>query len=126
MAKTTSGHPELTPVLIAEGASQLLAFLKTAFGAVEKEIYPGEEGKIAHGEVRIGGALLMLCDPSPEFPAQTARLFLYVDDVDAAHGKAVAAGAKDLGAPETAAEYGMRVGRVHDRWGNYWTLAQAL
>ncbi len=124
--KTLEGHPVLTPVFIADGAKALIAFMKDVFGAEEKAIYPGEGDKIAHAEVSIGGSMVMLCDPFDGFPVQTARIMLYVNDLDDVYKKGVAHGATGLGEPKDETEYGMRVARLQDRWGNYWTLAQVL
>jgi PhnB protein len=126
MAKTHGNHPELTPVIIVDGAADFIAFVAAAFGGVQTELYPGENGKIGHAEIQIGSALLMTCDPMPDFPVQTARLMLYVDNLDGTYARAIAAGAKGLTPPESHPEYGMATARVQDRWGNYWTLAKAL
>lgn len=125
--KTVGAHRVINPVLIIEGAQGLIDFLRQVFGAqVVGDIYPGEGGKIAHAELQIDDCMLMTCDPMPDFPVQTGRLFVYVHDLQRTYDKALAAGARGLSAPETHTDYGMAVARIQDAWGNYWTMAQAL
>jgi uncharacterized glyoxalase superfamily protein PhnB len=124
--KTVMGHPVVTPVLIVAGARKLIAFMEAVFGGEQQALYPGEGDAIAHAEVKIGDALVMCCDPMPDFPVQTGRLMLYTNNLQATYEKALAHGAKSLTPPEEHKEYGMATARVQDPWGNYWSIAQAL
>jgi PhnB protein len=54
--------------------------------------------------------------------ATTASVFLYVDDVDAAFGRAVDAGAK-VEMPLEDMFWGDRFGTVTDPFGHVWSLA---
>ena len=47
-------------------AARAIEFYKQAFGAVEKGVMKGPDGKIMHAELRIGDSIFMLAD---EFPA---------------------------------------------------------
>jgi hypothetical protein len=49
-------------------------------------------GVIGHAEVRIGGAIVMLFDGDPNWPATPAFLRLYVEDARAVYRQGVEAG----------------------------------
>ena len=54
------GYTAITPYLIVENAAGFLDFLANASGAVERMRIPMGQGLIAHAEVEIGGAVVML------------------------------------------------------------------
>src|SRR5437879_6448311 len=94
------GYPTLTPYLMVRGAAQAIAFYERAFGAQERLRLPSPDGTIGHAELTVGGSLIMLADetpgmgnPSPQALNGTPVSFvLYVEDVDAAFARALAAG----------------------------------
>ena len=47
------GYHTVTPYLTVPGLAKTIEFLKQAFGAEVREIMPGPEGRIMHGEVRL-------------------------------------------------------------------------
>ncbi len=117
------GYTAITPYLVAEDASGLIDFLTNAFGAIERMRMPMPDGSVAHAEVEIGGAAVMLGSAMPpEFPPTSAQIHLYVEDVDGAYAQAVAAGASGVAEPADQF-YGERIGRVIDPAGNTWTIA---
>ena len=117
------GYTAITPYLTVEGASAYIDFLANAFGAVERMRIPMSEDLIGHAEVVIDDAIVMLSDAAPpDFPAQTAHIHLYVEDVDAAYAHAVNAGAASDAEPEDQF-YGERMARVTDPCGVRWTIA---
>ena len=117
------GHTAITPYLVVEGAIGYIDFLANAFGAVERMRIPMSEDMLAHAEVTIDGAIVMLSDAvPPDFPAQPAHIHLYTTDVDAACARAVSAGATVDAEPETHF-YGERMASVTDPCGIHWTLA---
>ena len=117
------GYTAITPYLVVEGASGYIDFLANAFGAVERMRIPMSEDLLAHAEISIDGAVVMLSDAMPpDFPAQPAHIHLYVEDVDAVYARAVGAGATSDGEPKDEF-YGERMGRVTDAWGIHWTIA---
>lgn len=124
------GYPTLTPYLIVRGGAQAIAFYQRAFGAQERYRIPGPDGKtVGHAELTIGDALIMLADEtpgmgnrSPQSLAGTPVGFaLYVENVDAAFERAVAAGASVL-RPLENQFYGDRAGTVTDPFGHQWSL----
>jgi uncharacterized glyoxalase superfamily protein PhnB len=121
------GMHTVTPVLTLDGASQAIEFYKKAFGAQEITRAMDPTGKkVWHAALRIGDSNIFLSDAMPEMGggrAQPSRLWLYVDNVDAAFKRATEAGAKPL-TPPSDMFWGDRFGNVADAWGNEWEIAQ--
>ena len=96
------GYHAITPYLIVKRGAEAIEFYKRAFGAVEHERMEGPGGKIRHAEITIGDSRVMLADEHPEIGAlgpatiggSPVSIHLYVEDVDAVVGQAVAAGAR--------------------------------
>jgi uncharacterized glyoxalase superfamily protein PhnB len=116
------GFTTLTPYLRVREAG-LLDFLTTVFGAVQTSATPTGADSV-HREVRVGDSILMIAEGGSEGPVPfaPAAFHVYVPDVDAAYGRAIAAGGKSLGVPEDRS-YGERSGYVEDRFGNHWYIA---
>lgn len=115
------GYHTVTPSLSVKGAGKFIDFLKAAFGAEEAFRMPMPNGDIMHAEVRIGDSTVMLHDTMGQPPTSSA-LFLYVNDVDAMHKRAVRAGATSASEP-TNMFWGDRVSQVVDQFGNHWSIA---
>ncbi|MFV6032097.1 VOC family protein [Streptomyces sp. NPDC056264] len=114
------GYHTVTPWIISRDTVRLIAFLREAFDAEELSCLTGEDGSVQHAEVRIGDSVVMMFDARPEWPATPGFLRLYVDDADAVHRRAVAAGGTSV-TEVTHLFFGDRVGRVRDPLGNlYW------
>ncbi len=129
-----TGKPKgVTPYIVCRGASDAIAFYEKAFGA--KESYrltdPGD-GRIGHAEIEVAGGTLMLADEYPDFGAVSpdtlggspTKLHIYVDDVDAAFAKALAAGATEV-RPVKDEFFGDRMGALIDPFGHTWFIATA-
>ncbi|HEV2021041.1 MAG TPA: VOC family protein [Terriglobales bacterium] len=127
---TPDGYHTATPYLIIQGAAAALDFYKKVFGATEIMRMAQPEGKIGHAEIRIGDSVVMLADEVPQMGYRGPKslggspvsLMLYVEDVDAAVARAVAAGAK-LTQPVQDKFYGDRNGVIEDPFGHVWTIA---
>ncbi|MEX3103652.1 MULTISPECIES: VOC family protein [unclassified Streptomyces] len=114
------GYTTVTPWLISRDTVQLIDYLKRAFDAEELSCLTGDDGSVAHAEVRIGDSVVMLFDSRPEWPPTPGFLRLYVEDADAVHRRAVEAGGTSV-TEVTHLFFGDRVGRVRDPLGNlYW------
>jgi len=109
------GFHTVTPRLVADDASELVTFLKDAFGA--------SGGLPAEGpaQLRIGDSLVMVSESGPR-EATESFLYLYVEDADATYRRAIAAGAASLEAPDDM-PYGDRRAMVKDPGGNVWQIA---
>ncbi|MEW6306573.1 MAG: VOC family protein [Verrucomicrobiota bacterium] len=123
------GYHTATPYLIVDGAAKAIEFYKQAFGATEIMCMPGPGGKVMHAEIQIGTSRLMLADECPQANALSPKtvggspmfIALYVADVDATVGKAVAAGAK-VERPVQNQFYGDRSGMILDPFGHRWNI----
>lgn len=121
----------ITPYLLYEDVDAALDFLAKAFGFEEVLRYTGEEGYVSHAEMRLGDAAIYLGDPGDDYRnpkrlgQQTVGIYVLVDDVDAHHERAQAAGAEILQAPADQ-EYGDRRYDAVDREGHRWYFAQPI
>ena len=118
------GLRTVTPYLHPRGVPAYIDFLKQAFGAVELARHKGPDGLIAHAELRLGDAALQMGEGAATEPMPTG-FYLYVADVDAVYGRAVAAGARSLQTP-TLQPYQERVAAVEDSMGNRWWISQPI
>lgn len=126
------GYHSLTAYLVVRGASKAVEFYKAAFGAVEHMRMPGPNDTVMHGELIVGDSIFMYCDENPEWGSRgrspltlggsPVSFMIYVDDVDAAFARAIAAGAVQE-RPMTDQFYGDRTGTLTDPFGHMWTLA---
>jgi PhnB protein len=124
------GYHTLTPYMTVRDAARAIEFYKQAFGAVEKGVMKGPEGKIMHAELRIGDSIVMLADEFPQFgsmsPLSTGGagmgLHIYVEDVDSAFDRAVKAGAT-VEMPVMDMFWGDRYGKLADPFGHKWSIA---
>ena len=120
----------MTPYLILSGAGDAIAFYKKALGAEEVLRLADPGGKVHHAEISIGDSRVMLADEHSEIQALRPKtvggspvsIHLYVEDVDRAVERAVAAGAK-LVRPVADQFYGDRVGGIEDPFGYRWFIA---
>jgi PhnB protein len=119
------GFTTVTPYVTVRGAG-LLDFVTRVFNAVETHSAQGSAGGV-HREVRIGNSMIMIGEVGPEnaVPLKPAEFHVYVEDVDAAFQRALAAGATSLGQPADR-PYGERAGFVRDAFGNHWFIATHL
>jgi uncharacterized glyoxalase superfamily protein PhnB len=112
------------PTLKYDNAQAALEFLTKAFGAGRHAVYAGEDGKVNHAELRFGNGLVMFGSATPELPAtrgQGAGVYVVVDDADAHHARARAAGAEVTREPHDT-DYGSREYGVRDPEGNAWSF----
>ena len=119
------GFTTVTPYLRVPDAG-FVDFLVKTFGAVETLNQPAGAGS-THREVRIGNSMLMIGEggtPTPE-QLRPQAFHVFVEDVDGAFDRAIAAGGKSLGAVEDR-PYGERSGFVEDPYNNYWYIARHL
>ena len=124
------GYHTLTPSLTVRDAARAIEFYKRAFGAVEKGVMKGPDGKVMHAELRIGDSLVMLADEFPQFGSLSPQsiggtgtgLHIYVEDVDSAFDRAIGAGAV-VEMPVAEMFWGDRFGKLVDPFGHKWSMA---
>jgi len=113
------------PYFVVEGASDFIDFLESTFGATEHARYPRPDGTIMHAELQIGDSIVEMGEASPQFKSLEFSTHIYVDDIDAAYERALAAGAESL-LPPTDQFYGERSASIRDPFGNIWHIATWL
>jgi len=124
------GYHSITPYLSIKGAAAAIDFYKKAFGAVEMMRMAQPDGRVGHAELQLGTSRVMLADEFPEMNFRAphsvggtpVHLHMYVEDVDATVGQAVAAGATLVRAVQDQF-YGDRLGTVADPYGHVWHVA---
>jgi len=130
--KLPSQSSSVSPHLTVRDVKAAAEFYAKAFGFTIKMMLPGPAGKIMHAQLNHGMSVIMIGPESIErgmkAPVTSGQnpavsLFIYVDDVDATHSRALAAGAKELLAPSEQF-FGARTSVVLDGDGHQWMLAQ--
>ncbi len=125
------GHHTVTPYLTLKNTGAAIDFYKKAFGAEELFRMPGPDGKsVMHAEMMIGNSVIMLGEECPDMGIVSplalnnspVTIHLYVEDVDAAHKRAVGAGAESM-MPPTNMFWGDRFAKVKDPFGHRWSIA---
>jgi PhnB protein len=125
------GYHTITPTLVVREGAKALEFYQRAFGAKEKGRMLGPDGTIMHAEFRIGNSIIMLNDEMPEMGSKSpkayggspVKFYVYVENVDTAWKRALAAGAKET-MPLQDMFWGDRTGCLEDPFGHTWLLAQ--
>jgi uncharacterized glyoxalase superfamily protein PhnB len=125
------GYHTVTPSIVVAGGDQAIDFYKKAFGAEELMRFPAPDGKLMHGEIKIGDSIIMLSDEMPEhggrgptsYGGTSVSFFVYGDNVDQAWKRAVDAGAREI-MPLADQFWGDRTGCLEDPFGHRWWLAQ--
>jgi PhnB protein len=120
--KTT--YRTVTPYLLVADADAELAFLKAAFGAVERDVSRKPDGTIMHAEIMIGDSLVMLGQAGGPWKPRNGSFYLWMEDVDAIYRRALAAGGTSESEPEDK-PYGHRNAGVIDPNGLTWWIASA-
>jgi PhnB protein len=131
MQNPPPGYTRVCPYLLYEDASNAAEYLTTAFGFVQRLEQTGAAGRM-HRELVLGeDGLVMLGQAGDSFKSPrrldaypSVLIHFYVDDVDALHDRAKAAGA-DVTELETA-PVGDRRFTATDPEGQVWVFAQRV
>jgi PhnB protein len=123
------GFSTATPNLVVDRGAEAIDFYQRAFGA-EQVARLEAGGMLVHAALRIGDSMITLCDAMPDhgFVAPdreapvTQFITLYVEDADALHARALAAGATQVNAMADHI-HGDRAGSVRDPFGHRWAIA---
>jgi PhnB protein len=127
------GYTSVTPYLVVDDGKGAIEFYKRALGATECGCMHGPDGMIAHAELQIGDAIVMLSDKFPqsttstpkELGGSTVGIWLFVEDVDSVVQDAADAGATITMQPEDQF-WGDRLGQVTDPYGHVWHIASRV
>ncbi len=128
---TQSPMPTVSLSLTVKRAADALEFYKNAFGAEEKYRMSTPDGGVAHGEFQIGNTRIYISDEAeewgafamPESATASCLFTIMTEDCDAAHQKALEAGATTV-SPPTDQFWGMRSAVLRDPYGYRWSLGQ--
>jgi uncharacterized glyoxalase superfamily protein PhnB len=125
------GYTRINAYMLYADCNAAIAFLTEVFGFEEEtsERYCADDGTtILHTAMVHGGERVMLGHPGGDYTGPNARggptvhVYCYVDDVDAHHARAVAAGAEIVQALQDA-HYGDRRYGARDPEGHEWWFA---
>lgn len=124
------GYPRVIPSLIIDGAPAAIEFYDAVLGTSVRMRMDSPDGKVGHAELQLGDSVIMLADEFPDMGylgpksvgGTSVTLSVYVDDVDAVFGRALAAGATEVRAVENQF-YGDRSGQFEDPFGHRWNVA---
>src|SRR5258708_16332504 len=94
----TKTQPNIFPVLRYQDAPAVIDWLVKAFGFETHTEVPGPDGTIAHAELRLGPGAIGISSkmpPNGDNPWSTVDqgVYVWVEDPDAQHDRAKAAGA---------------------------------
>jgi uncharacterized glyoxalase superfamily protein PhnB len=114
------------PTLKYKDARAAIDFLEKAFGFERHAVYDGENGGVAHAELRFGSEMVMLGsrgegDEQFNRSEGSSSVYLVVDDPDAHHKRAKEAGAEIVRGLRDE-DYGSRGFTARDPEGNLWSF----
>jgi len=129
VAAIPADYGAVTVHLVVHDGAAAMEFYKNAFGAKERQRMVAPDGALLHGEIKVGGSMVML---GAEMPGVTkspktlggsgAVIHLYVKNADKVFARAVEAGATVL-RPLADQFWGDRYGQVVDPFGHTWSIA---
>ena len=126
-----AGWPRIIPHLIYDDPRAAVAWLARAFDFRERSArrHTSPDGTIERAQMDVCDSIITLGLPSVhgESPNRgvSAMLYVYVEDVDAHHRRAVAGGAR-IALPLGDRPWGDRCYQATDLEGHQWTFAQHL
>ena len=126
MPETTSTQT-IFPALRYRDATAAIDWLAQAFGFERHAVHTGPDGRVQHAELSYGGNMIMLGEAGDGRDGRLhedfgpAWLYVVVDDPDAHHERAVAAGAQVVRGMADE-DYGSRGYTARDPEGNVWSF----
>ncbi len=116
-----SDAPTLIPYFSYMDAKAAMTFLETAFGFEAIQSFDDDTGRLVHGEMRCGAAVIMMGNVDNAPAKASPGVYMVVADVDAHFARAQAAGA-DIVYPPEDTEFGTRRYRCRDPEGHEWSF----
>ncbi|MDE0060970.1 MAG: VOC family protein [Defluviicoccus sp.] len=128
----TAGKSPVIPTMRYRDAPAAIDWLGRVLGFAPRLVVPGEDGTIAHAQLVLGDGMVMLGSarddeygrliavPGPG-GTNTQSACLVVDDVEAVHQRALAAGA-EIVTPLQSPEYGGTFFACRDPEGHVWNI----
>lgn len=120
------GFKTVNSYLFVENPEELITFLKSAFYAEEinRSINPNN-GDLSNCILKIGDSCFMVSQAREQFLNMRTAIYLYVDNVDEMHKRAVDNGATVEFEPADM-PYEDRQSGIIDPSGNYWWISKRL
>lgn len=120
----------IVTILVYADIAAAHELLVETFGFDSGGVHRNDDGEVIHGEVSLAGEVIWLHRVSPDYGVRavadlgsaTGMLNVFVDDVDAHHAHAAAAGT-NIVFPPTDQPYGQREYGVSDVEGRIWSFA---
>lgn len=122
--------PRIFATFRYKNATAMIDWLTDTVGFTVHARYDTEDGKIAHAELALGSAMIMLGDTKPDAYGELSgtpgepggkSLYIAVDDADALFARIEASGAK-IEQGLTDRDYGSREFVCRDPEGNLWSF----
>jgi len=118
----------MIPCLRYRDARAAIDWLTRAFGLTEAMVVAGSDDVIQHAELTWDNGMVMLgSEPATDepgrlsWPSGSGSIYVIVDDPDAHHERAIAAGA-EIVLPLQDEDYGSRGYTARDPEGNLWSF----
>jgi uncharacterized glyoxalase superfamily protein PhnB len=125
MADEPTTTATVFPAMGYADAPRAVRWLQDAFGFEAKAVHEGEDGTSAHAELRHGNGIVMFGshrdEPGNPWARNDFGVYVVVDDVDAHHARAKAAGAAIVTPPRDT-PYGSREYAARDCEGRLWSF----
>lgn len=130
--RATHSHSTVIPALRYADAPAAIEWLCNVFGFERHAVFETEPGIIGHAELTLNGGMIMLgsvkddehasryASPDALDGRETGGAYIVVSDADAAHARAVAAGARIIRSLQDT-PYGSREFAVKDLEGHSWS-----
>jgi uncharacterized glyoxalase superfamily protein PhnB len=120
------GFHTVTPYIMVDAPQELIDFLKGAFFAkeIDRSVDP-KSNEIANCILQIGDSCFMISQARGAFSSMKTSMYLFVDDVDEMHKRALEHGAKSEFEPQDM-PYEDRQSGIIDPSGNYWWISKRL
>lgn len=115
------------PNLLYRDADAAMGWLERALGFERREDHRDDDGNVAHAELALGGAIVMLGtaavgrEPFRSVPPGGYLVYCAVEEVEALYERARGAGA-DIALELTDTDYGSRDFTTRDPEGNLWAF----
>ncbi|HRG40124.1 MAG TPA: hypothetical protein PLC27_01930 [Saprospiraceae bacterium] len=120
------GFGSVNGYLMVDNPKELIEFLKNAFYAeeIDRSLNP-HNGDIANVILKIGDSCVMISQARDQFLHMRTAFYLYVDNVEEMHLRAIEYGAKVEFDPAVMPYEDMQSGII-DPSGNYWWISKRL
>ncbi|MBI1307028.1 MAG: VOC family protein [Bacteroidetes bacterium] len=120
------GYGTISTYIMAGDAFKLIDFLVSAFYAEElHRSVDSENGSVTNCILRMGDTKFMVAQSRSDFPPTRSSFYLYVNDVDFMHQRALTYGATEIFPPDDM-PYQDRQSGITDVDGNQWWISRRL